>query len=208
MVGRYSNALKSRFWSQVKKTRTCWRWQGGKTVRLDSKKYRPQKVAYILLEGSSARNTHVMNGCGNDECVNPKHHYLREKKSRLRHCYSCKLPIQKGFAAIKKSQSGRVYCSKSCATRENNKGKPRFKSKGWGDLTRASIKQKWIREGRDLVCQRCDFDGNLKPWCMEIDHIVPVSRGGLTILENLQPLCLNCHRDKTVRETKQRHTGA
>jgi len=204
MVGRYSNSLKVRFWNNVQKTDTCWLWHGGETFRLGNKKYYPRKVAYILTTGSQARHTHLINQCGSPLCINPDHHKLREKRSRKRKCYTCKKDIVVSFAIIEKSKSGKVFCGKSCAVTENNKGKPRFKSKGWEGLQRASVKAKWVREIGDLVCRLCGFDGLDKPWCIELDHILAVSRGGSNLPENLQPLCLNCHKDKTVAEIKNR----
>lgn len=35
---------------------------------------------------------------------------------------------------------------------------------------------------------------------LEVDHIVPVARGGLTTLENLQTLCFKCNQGKKDRE--------
>ena len=37
----------------------------------------------------------------------------------------------------------------------------------------------------------------------EIDHIVPESKGGEAILENLQLLCRHCNRSKGVKEMKK-----
>jgi 5-methylcytosine-specific restriction endonuclease McrA len=41
---------------------------------------------------------------------------------------------------------------------------------------------------------------------LEIDHKIPVSQGGLTVLKNLQVLCLSCNRGKgaKVRQAKKR----
>lgn len=40
-------------------------------------------------------------------------------------------------------------------------------------------------------CSACGARGPL-----EVDHIIPVSRGGKTVRENLQPLCVPCNRAK------------
>ena len=31
---------------------------------------------------------------------------------------------------------------------------------------------------------------------LEVDHIVPISKGGITSVENLQTLCWRCNRSK------------
>lgn len=35
---------------------------------------------------------------------------------------------------------------------------------------------------------------------IEIDHVLPVIDGGCDSVDNVQPLCIACHRDKTARE--------
>lgn len=60
------------------------------------------------------------------------------------------------------------------------------------------------REGRRRCASatRCKTPGNgdgLKEFAlkeMHGDHIIPWSRGGRTIVENLQMLCAQCNRDK------------
>lgn len=72
------------------------------------------------------------------------------------------------------------------------------------------------------VCQLCGLDvkaerrmwklmkphpltatrANMRAWrkarpCVEIDHIVPFSEGGHTVLENMRTLCTACHKQRT-----------
>ena len=58
-------------------------------------------------------------------------------------------------------------------------------------ITQAQIHEVWER---DQVCTICGDEGK------EIDHIVPVSRGGQTELTNLRLLCRPCHREKSRTE--------
>ena len=37
---------------------------------------------------------------------------------------------------------------------------------------------------------------------LEVDHIIPVSRGGLTVERNLQTLCWKCNRSKSAKMPK------
>lgn len=46
-----------------------------------------------------------------------------------------------------------------------------------------------------------------EPWCglcgrmaTEIDHVIPLAKGGTDATANLQPLCASCHKAKTGRE--------
>ncbi|MFD4608290.1 HNH endonuclease [Streptomyces sp. NPDC058440] len=48
-----------------------------------------------------------------------------------------------------------------------------------------------------FICQRCSSRERL-----EVDHIVPVARGGSWELTNLWVLCRSCHRLKTYNEDR------
>ncbi|OKH95421.1 hypothetical protein AB852_00735 [Streptomyces uncialis] len=48
-----------------------------------------------------------------------------------------------------------------------------------------------------FACQRCSSHKEL-----EVDHIVPVARGGSWELDNLWVLCRSCHRRKTYYEDR------
>ena len=72
----------------------------------------------------------------------------------------------------------------------------------------SSTKEKWpsryipfsVRNSvliRDGVCQKCGSSEKL-----EIDHIVPVSKGGTSVEDNLQVLCRSCNRRKRVSVAK------
>ena len=52
----------------------------------------------------------------------------------------------------------------------------------------------------EYTCQKCGrltVDG-------EVDHIVPLAVGGSNNHENLQWLCKDCHKAKSLREEKER----
>ena len=50
-----------------------------------------------------------------------------------------------------------------------------------------------------IACAHCQWKGKMRRK-FEIDHIVPMSRGGLTTSNNLQVLCKSCHIKKTGKE--------
>lgn len=53
-------------------------------------------------------------------------------------------------------------------------------------------KVRWkVWERDDFTCQKCGSRRNL-----HVDHIFPESKGGKTILKNLQTLCANCNIKK------------
>lgn len=48
------------------------------------------------------------------------------------------------------------------------------------------------------VCAGCSE--SFPPDAVEIDHVLPLSHGGEDTAQNLQILCVPCHRDKSRRE--------
>lgn len=55
-----------------------------------------------------------------------------------------------------------------------------------------------IKERDDFTCQNCRVSTYIEPHLLiEVDHIIPVSRGGLTTEDNLQALCWKCNRSKS-----------
>ena len=55
------------------------------------------------------------------------------------------------------------------------------------------------------LCRLCQAKGFVVS--REVDHIVPRSQGGTSRRENLQGLCIDCHRRKTDRESKVAQWG-
>jgi 5-methylcytosine-specific restriction endonuclease McrA len=60
-----------------------------------------------------------------------------------------------------------------------------------------SALRKHILQRDDYTCRQCQANIVAEPHLLlEIDHIVPVSKGGLTAENNLQALCWRCNRSK------------
>lgn len=69
-------------------------------------------------------------------------------------------------------------------------------------LMTSSLRQK-IKERDDYTCQKCKNTSHKEPnLLLEIDHIIPVSKGGLTSEDNLQTLCWKCNRSKGAKVEK------
>ncbi len=57
-----------------------------------------------------------------------------------------------------------------------------------------------IKERDGYACKRCGASVSVEPnLLLEIDHIIPVSKGGLTTESNLQTLCWRCNRSKGAK---------
>jgi 5-methylcytosine-specific restriction endonuclease McrA len=48
-------------------------------------------------------------------------------------------------------------------------------------------------------CAMCLKDGKVTPGA-EVDHIIPLCKDGTDDLENLQVLCVECHKVKTAND--------
>ena len=58
----------------------------------------------------------------------------------------------------------------------------------------------FIKERDNFTCCNCGNSTHIEPnLLLEIDHIIPVSKGGETKEENLQTLCWKCNRSKSNR---------
>lgn len=52
-------------------------------------------------------------------------------------------------------------------------------------------------------CRFCRSKITLKPYCnADADHIIPINYGGKTNVDNIQLLCVGCHRHKTSLENQ------
>jgi 5-methylcytosine-specific restriction protein A len=49
------------------------------------------------------------------------------------------------------------------------------------------------------LCRMCRAKDRITP-ATELDHIIPLSKGGRDHEDNLQPLCAECHKEKTAED--------
>lgn len=103
---------------------------------------------------------------------------------------------------------------------QNNQEKRRFKSLEYRKLHPAVTKQQnWKRRAREKqaggkftdkewfdLCLQYD---NKCLCCREVkkltaDHVIPISKGGTSNIDNIQPLCLSCNSSKGIRTTDYR----
>lgn len=79
--------------------------------------------------------------------------------------------------------------------------KIRFRKSAAGQRALMTTKLRTFIKDRDNhTCQNCSISVAAEPHLLlEVDHIIPISRGGLSIPENLQALCWRCNRVKSNR---------
>ena len=57
--------------------------------------------------------------------------------------------------------------------------------------------REFIKSRDNYTCRQCSISIHVEPHLLlEVDHIIPVSRGGVSTEENLQTLCWRCNRTK------------
>ncbi len=71
--------------------------------------------------------------------------------------------------------------------------KRRVLVKGWEELTEEMIGQ--MMRDQDNCCNACHISFDEAP--MQLDHIIPLSKGGLHAAHNIQLLCRSCNCAKT-----------
>ncbi|HEN8712322.1 TPA: HNH endonuclease [Pseudomonas putida] len=75
----------------------------------------------------------------------------------------------------------------------------RNSAKGQRALMTPQLREK-IKQRDNNTCQRCWVSVKEEPnLLIEIDHITPISKGGITTEDNLQALCWRCNRTKGAK---------
>lgn len=75
------------------------------------------------------------------------------------------------------------------------------KDRGYGREYRRLRK---ILLAREPLCRPCSLKGRTTV-AVQVDHITPIAKGGATHdIENLQPICADCHRDKCALDKGHR----
>lgn len=79
--------------------------------------------------------------------------------------------------------------------------KIKFKKSAAGQRALMTSKlRQYIKQRDGYACKHCGASVTAEPHLLlEIDHIVPVSKGGLTTESNLQTLCWRCNRSKGAK---------
>jgi hypothetical protein len=59
------------------------------------------------------------------------------------------------------------------------------------------LQKKMVAYNQSWKCKNCN---NILDYTYEVDHIIPLYKGGTNHMDNLQALCRNCHGRKTIND--------
>lgn len=80
-------------------------------------------------------------------------------------------------------------------SRQLSRQRPSPSKRGYG---RAWQKTRALVLAEEPLCKECERAGVVR-LATEVDHIIPLRRGGTHDRANLQPMCAACHKRKTVK---------
>jgi len=113
--------------------------------------------------------------------------------------YSAPRPCPKHPKVLLKRGEQCPHCPKHGWNHTQNE-----RERGYGWTWRKIRKQILARD--NYLCQPCLRAGRLTP-AKEVDHIIPKAKGGKDDNDNLQSICVACHKEKTARENGSRKVG-
>lgn len=132
--------------------------------------------------------------------------YQMKKRFSLRRIHD---KICKECSTLFKGHKASVYCNPRCAKKATNRVS-RSKRKALERSVRAeAVNPLIVFERCEWHCQRCGthtpshLRGQHKPNSPELDHIVPLSKGGEHSYANTQLLCRKCNAFKTDKLTTE-----
>lgn len=136
----------------------------------------------VQARRDARRKTQCKNG---HEYVEGSWKWKTSKGERFRQCLECLL-TQQNKRHAERMESDPDYRI-ACLIRNHN-----VRAKKMGDPNRLSVKDiRWMWATYGSACLACGSEER-----REVDHVVPVSQGGLNVRSNLQPLCKSCNNKK------------
>ena len=157
----------------------------------------PHTKCKICNSSFYAKPSHIKVGWGK-YCSKGCHYTDAIKRDKMK-CFTCGEEIYKTKSQVKKSRSGKLFCSKSCQTKWRNTVFVGKKHNNWKSGRRVNYRKILSTSGVLEACRIC----NLKDKRVLAVHHTDENRLNNN-LNNLAWLCHNCHRlvhcDKVERQ--------
>ena len=113
--------MEDRFFSKVKKTNSCWEWQGAKRLgygvfKVDGKTKGAHRQSWELHKGVIPKGLLVLHKCDNRGCVNPSHLFLGSHSDNMKDVQmKGRLKLPEGV----KFTNGRIPVNRSLSCEED-----------------------------------------------------------------------------------------
>ncbi len=141
-------------------------------------------------------DTKVCVGCHMEQ---PLTSFSKHKRTRDGHLAKCKSCVAAYYREYYKGNKQK-HLQRTNGWRENNKDAVRAIKRNRQARERKGIGRVTLAEWEGVLsrfngrCAKCGSDENI-----EMDHVIPLARGGTHSPDNIQPLCALCNRRKSVK---------
>lgn len=223
----WTEVLAKRFWSKVRKGRSCWLWLAGKCRGYGHFAIRSRRgvlahrVAYELLRGPIPDGLVIDHLCRNSSCVRPDHlEAVEQRENILRGCgvpaiNARKMECKRGHRLVWPNlgiNGSRRFC-RTCSRdwhREDRRKrradgqlrhKPPTKCPRGHAYDEANILRNSVG---NLMCRKCKESGVLKRHKTHCPKGHPYSGPNLSVNSGGKKRCRECRREQWQRWTRKR----
>jgi len=170
----------NRFKTQIEKsTNTEHKWILRKKIADLNTEYSNLKLGFATLKKPYAITSYKAQGSTYNDVIIPIYDYGGKHHQDTN---------QLLYVAMSRAKNRIIFINQKSHFKDNSNRYP------FSQVERNSIASYY-----EYKCNSCQIElEDLRD--IDIDHIIPISKGGKNLIDNLQPLCKNCHKEKTKSE--------
>jgi 5-methylcytosine-specific restriction endonuclease McrA len=132
--------------------------------------------------------------CGKRKVLEDYHRRTSAKDGRQKYCKTCRGAISTELAKTPVAKAKRSEYAKTYLNRNREKSRERVRSRRARKITNSLVVS--VKEAKRIYSSQCFYCGNSGG---EMDHVLPLSRGGLHSVGNLVPACRSCNASKGAK---------